>query len=141
MDFSVTQWSRLKGKWLYGSSGKRWEVKYQRHEFGFLGDSADDLNKVADYIKKVFCKPVTGNRARLHSRKTTVTPSVEHKLSEDKSIVGMRSHYCFYTKAHCPHIYDRRYTCTACPQCKLLNFLECTNTTRGSWKKATIEFK
>ncbi len=111
----MKQWSRLKGKWLYDPSGKRWEVRYQRHAVGFLGESADDLNKVAEYMNKEFCKPVTGNRARLNSRKTIVTPSVEHKLSEYKSIVGMRSQYCFYIKAHCSHIYYRRYTCTTCP--------------------------
>ena len=30
--FLVTQWGRLKGKWLYDSSGKRWEVRYKNHD-------------------------------------------------------------------------------------------------------------
>ena len=60
-----------------------------------LEADADDLEKVAVFMNKTFCKPVSGDSARLNERKTFVTPSVVHTLSEYKSIEGVRSRYCY----------------------------------------------
>ena len=139
--FLVNQWARLMGKWLYDSSGKRWEVRYYKHAVGFLGVKADDLNEVASYMNDTFGAPVTGDKARLNSRKTLVTPSVEHVLSEYKSLKGMRENYCYLIKPHSSCIYFRRYTCTSCIKCKHLEFLKCVNTSRGKWKKWIIQSK
>ena len=129
------------GKWLYDSSGKRWEVRYTKHVAGFLGVKADDLHEVAAYMNDTFGVPVTGDKARLNSRKTIVTPSVEHVLSEYKSLKGMRENYCYLIQPNCPWVYFRRYTCTTCMKCKDLDFLHCVNPSRGRWKKTKIELK
>ena len=86
-------------------------------------------------MNKTFGKPVTGDKARLNSRITIVTPPVVHQLSEYESLSGMRSHYCYLVQPNCEFIHFRRYTCTTCEKCKELKFLECVNTSCGSWKK------
>ena len=108
---------------------------------GDLGAGADDLVLVAAHMNENFGLPVTGDKARLNSRKTIVTPPVEHFLSEYKSIEGVRSNYCYLVQPNCSYIHYRRYTCTSCVKCKELKFLECVNNTRGSWKKAKITKK
>ena len=139
--FLVNQWGRLKGKWLYDSSGKRWEVRYYKHAVGHLDTKADDLHAVTAYMNEHFSLPITGEKARLSLRKTIVTPSVVHTLSEYKSLVGMRSHYCFYIQPNSPFVNFRRYSCTTCVKCKDLDFLNCINPSRGSWKETEIQFK
>ena len=129
------------GKWLYDSSGKRWEVRYSKHAAGFLGVKADDLHEVAAYMNDTFGVPVTGDKARLNSRKTIVTPSLEHVLSEYKSLKGMRGNYCYLIQPNCSWGYFHRYTCTTCMKCKDLDFLHCVNPSRGRWKKTKIELK
>ena len=61
--FLVNQWARLMGKWLYDSSGKRWEVRYYKHAVGSLGVKADDLHAVAEYMNDTFGTPVIGDKA------------------------------------------------------------------------------
>ena len=47
---------------------------------GTLEADADDLEKVADFTNKTFCKHVSGDSVRFNERKTFVTPSVVHTL-------------------------------------------------------------
>ena len=84
-----------------------------------------------------FCKPMSG-KAKLNSRTTIVTEPVVHTLSPYESIKGVRSHYCYYIVPNSKIIYFRRYTCISCEECKRLNFLKCTNTRCGSWKKQRL---
>ena len=104
---------------------------------------ADDLRSVTAYMNETFSKPIIGDQVRLNERKTIVTPSVVHKLSEVKSIQGVRSHYCYVVQSDTDYIYFRRYTCTSCVKCKNLEFLKCIQSysTRGTWKKALIQDK
>ena len=111
------------------------KVRYQKHAVGFLEAKADNLEHVASYMNETFGKPITGSKSKLNSRITIVTPPVIHTLSEYKSIKGVRSHYCYLIQPNSVDVYYRRYTCTSCDQCKNLQFLQCTNTSRGSWKK------
>ena len=107
----------------------------------FLGVKADDLHAVAEYMNETFGTPVIGDKARLSSRKTIVTPSIDHIFSEYKSLKGMRENYCYLIQPNCHWVYFRRYTCTTCFKCKDLDFLNCVNPSRGAWKKTKIEFK
>ena len=102
---------------------------------------ADDLEKVAAFMNKTFCKPVSGDSARLNERKTFVTPSVVHTLSEYKSIEGVRSHYCYLIIPNSPFICFRRYICTTCIKYKELDFLNCVNERCGKWKKCYLKKK
>ena len=101
----------------------------------------DDLHEVAAYMNDTFGVPVTGDKARLNSRKTIVTPSLEHVLSEYKSLKGMRENYCYLIQPNYSWGYFHRYTCTTCMKCKDLDFLHCVNPSRGRWKKTKIELK
>ncbi len=118
----MSLWAKLMGKWLYDSSGKRWEVRYYKHGVGIWGVKPDDLDAVAAFMNETFGTPVTGDKARLSSRRTIVTPSVEHVLSEYKSIKVIRENYCFLVQPNSPWVYFRRYTCTTCVKCKDLDF-------------------
>ena len=55
-------------------------------------------------MNKTFYKPVSDDSARLNERKTFVTPSVVHTLSEYKSIEGVRSHYCYLIILNSPFV-------------------------------------
>ena len=106
-----------------------------------MGSDADDLEKVRDFMNETFNKTLSGDSARLHERKTFVTPPVVHTLSQYKSIEGVQSHYCFLIIPNSKFIWMRRYTCTTCTQCKALDFLNCTNERCGKWKKAYFKKK
>ena len=67
--FLVNQWARKMGKWLYDSSGKRWEVRFYKNAVGFLAVRAHDLNEVVSYMNKSFGAPVKGGNIRLTSGK------------------------------------------------------------------------
>ena len=84
-------------------------------------------SEVANFMNETFCKPVTGDSARLNERRTFVTPSAVHTLSEYQSIKGVRSHYCYLIIPNSPFIWFCRYTCTSCVKCKALDFLNCIN--------------
>ena len=93
------------------------------------------------YMNDTFGVPVTRDKARLNSRRTIVNPSVEHVLSEYKSLNGLRENYCYLIQPNCPWVYFRKYNCTTCMKCKDLDFLNCINPSRGRWKKTKIELK
>ena len=86
-------------------------------------------------MNETFNKAVSGDNARLNERKTFVTLSVVHVLSEYESIKGVRSHYCYLILPNSPFIWFRRYTCTTCAKCREMDFLDCTNKRCGTWKK------
>ena len=85
-------------------------------------------------MNETFSKPVSGDSARLNERKTFVTPSVVHTLSEYESIKGVRSHYCYLIIPNSKFIWYRRNTCTPYVKCKALYFLNCINKRCGKWK-------
>ena len=92
-------------------------------------------------MNDTFSKPVSGGKVHLNSRTTIVTEPVVHTLSPYKSIVGVRSNYCYYVIPHSTFVHFRRYTCISCENCKKLDFLKCMNTRCGTWKKAKFIFK
>ena len=92
-------------------------------------------------MNETFSTAVSGESARLNERKTFLTPSVVHTLSEYVSIKGVRSHYCYLIIPNSKFIWYRRYTCTTCVKCKALDFLNCTDKRCGKWKKGYFKKK
>ena len=131
-----------KGKFLYDGAGKRWEDRYKRHVVAKLEEKADDLASVCEEMNKTFGKSITGDKANMRNRYTILTPSVEHKLSEFKSIKGTRSNYCYYSRPNKKIFHKRRYLCGfQCKNCTDLDFLKCSNTSCGSWFKESFKKK
>ena len=69
------------------------------------------------YMNETFFEPTSGDKTNIERRTTITTPSVEHTLSEWKSLHRTRQNYCWMIKPGYSYIMYRRYLCRSCKNC------------------------
>ena len=92
--------------------------------------------KVAEYFNEYFSKPKS-KLAEMDERITFVTPPVVHQLNQHKSLhrqTRTTKSFSFLLEPSKRGVSYRRGFCMSCPSCKDLDFLKCSDKSKGQWK-------
>ena len=120
------------GKGKYDLSGKIWRNEYKKGCVYALEIAAMKVEKVAEYFNMHFTKPKS-KLAKMDERKTYVTEPVIHTLSKFKSLPGTTKSFSFFLDPNKSGISYRRGFCISCDSCKDLDFLKCSDKSKGTW--------